>query len=225
VAAQHDEPENVLGHAILENRKDGVYGYGFFNDTGQAKHAKTLVEHKDITSLSIYANQLTEKAKQVLHGFIREVSLVLSGANPGALIDNITLAHADGGMAILEDEAVIYTGLELNHAEDQKEDSKEPGSAEHSAEDPTVQEVYDGMTEEQKSVVHYMVGAALEDAKHDGSGDGGDGTAQHSSGGSDNDNDDKEGTRRMSRNVFEQQNGKGREGKARSHSRRPQGYC
>jgi hypothetical protein len=210
---RHDEPENVLGHAVLENRKDGVYGYGFFNDTGQAKHAKTLVEHKDITSLSIFANQLTEKAKNVLHGFIREVSLVLAGANPGALIDNITLQHADGELALIEDEAIIYTGLELNHA-DQKE---EPGTAEHSADDPTVKEVYDGMTEEQQTVVHYMVSAALADAKHDATGDGGDGTAQHSTAGSDNDNGGKEGLRRMTKNVFEQQNGKDQKKEGENH--------
>ena len=82
----------------------------------QAKNARTLVQHGDIKSLSIYANQLTEKGKKVLHGFIREVSLVLSGANPGALIDNITLAHGDGDMVTLDDEAIIYTGLELHHA-------------------------------------------------------------------------------------------------------------
>ena len=120
----HGEPSNVLGRAILEHREDGIYAYGFFNDTDQAKNAKTLVQHEDIKSLSIYANQLTEKAKQVLHGFIREVSLVLSGANPGALIDNITLAHGDGEMVTLEDEAIIYTGLELNHADGQSSDSK-----------------------------------------------------------------------------------------------------
>src|SRR3954466_8756096 len=115
----HNEPSNVLGHAILEHREDGVYAYGFFNETDSAKNARTLVEHQDIKSLSIYANQLTEKSKQVLHGFIRELSLVLSGANPGALIDNITLAHSDGDMVTLEDEAVIYTGLDLNHADNQ----------------------------------------------------------------------------------------------------------
>ena len=97
----HNEPSNVLGHAILEHREDGVYAYGFFNETDSAKNAKTLVEHKDINSLSIYANQLTEKSKQVFHGFIRELSLVLSGANPGALIDNITLAHSDGDMEMV----------------------------------------------------------------------------------------------------------------------------
>jgi len=103
----HGEPSNVLGHAILENRDEGVYAYGYFNDTDQAQNAKTLVQHKDITFLSIFANQLVEKAKQVSHGFIRELSLVLAGANPGALIDNIELQHADGDLVTIEDEAVI----------------------------------------------------------------------------------------------------------------------
>jgi hypothetical protein len=111
----HNEPSNVLGYANLEHREDGVYAYGFFNETEQGKNAKTLVQHGDIKSLSIYANQLTEKSKQVIHGFIRELSLVLSGANPGALIDNISIAHSDGDVVTLEDEAVIYTGLELQH--------------------------------------------------------------------------------------------------------------
>jgi hypothetical protein len=208
----HDDPANVLGHAILENRNDGVYGYGYFNDTDQAKHAKTLVEHKDVKSLSIYANQLTEKAKQVLHGFIREVSLVLSGANPGALIDNVTLAHGDGDMVTLEDEAVIYTGLELNHAD------KAAKNTPDNQDGPTVQEVYDGMTTEQKEVVHYMVGAALEDATP---ADKAAHSATHSSDGSkddkqDDNNDDKEG-RRMTRNVFEQQGGKKEEKHVLTH--------
>lgn len=157
----HEDPSNVLGHAILENREDGVYAYGYFNDTDAAKNAKTLVRHKDIRSLSIYANNLTEKAKQVIHGFIRELSLVLSGANPGALIDNITLAHADGDMVTLEDEAIIYTGLELalEHANGS---SSQTSTEENANAGPTVQEIYDSMTPEQKEVVHYMVGAALE---------------------------------------------------------------
>lgn len=162
----HDEPSNVLGHVLLENRDDGVYAYGFFNETTQAQNAKTLVHHKDVKSLSIYANQLTEKAKQVLHGFIREVSLVLSGANPGALIDNITLAHGDGEMVTLEDEAIIYTGLEIVHADggSNSSSSTEATTTTEKKEPPTVQEVYDSMTDEQKDVVHYFVGAALEGA-------------------------------------------------------------
>lgn len=113
----HGEPENVLGHATLENRDDGVYAYGYFNATPAGKNAKTLVQHGDITALSIYANQLVERSKNVIHGAIREVSLVLSGANPGALIDNVNLRHSDGDVEVLDDEAVIYTGLTLSHAE------------------------------------------------------------------------------------------------------------
>lgn len=203
----HDDPSNVLGHVLLENREDGVYGYGFFNDTDGAKNAKGLVQHNDINALSIYANQLTEKVKQVVHGMIREVSLVLSGANPGALIDNITLAHGDGEMVTLEDEAVIFTGETLEHAEDSG------SSSDNSDEEdgPTVQEVYDGMSDDQKEVVHYMIGQALEEAKttvqqsattvvHKGTTPGTIATE-----------DNKEGSRRMKRNVFEQQNGGGGE--------------
>lgn len=203
----HSEPANILGHAILENREDGVYAYGFFNDTDPAKNAKTLVEHGDIKSLSIYANQLTEKAKQVIHGFIRELSLVLSGANPGALIDNITLAHQDGDMVTLDDEAIIYTGLELNHAVGMNAGDMNSGSSGDSGGDgPTVQEIYDGMTAEQKDVVHYMVGAALEEAAASHS-SGGEVSHADNSGESTDNTEEKEG-RRMSRNVFEQQGGK-----------------
>jgi hypothetical protein len=213
----HNEPSNVLGHAVLENREDGVYAYGFFNSTDQAKNAKTLVEHEDIKSLSIYANSLTEKSKQVLHGFIREVSLVLSGANPGALIDNITLAHADGDMVTLDDEAIIYTGLELNHADGESE----PEAESDEDEGPTVQEVYDSMTDEQKEVVHYMVGVALEaesEAAHSDMSEKKDEQEKkekkeeptselvHT-----DDNNEEEGLH-MSRNVFEQQSGGKKEG-------------
>jgi len=217
----HNEPSNVLGHAILENREDGVYAYGFFNDTEQAKNARVLVQHDDIKSLSIYANQLTEKAKQVFHGFIREVSLVLSGANPGALIDNITLAHSDGELVTLEDEAIIYTGLELHHGEEEEEESTDD-EAVHANEDdgPTVQEVYDSMTDEQKEVVHFMIGAALESSAESLS------QAAHSDVDTETDTDTEEDSvdestnvlahhdevsgeegQRMTRNVFEQQNG------------------
>ena len=234
----HTEPANVLGHAVLENRgEEGVYAYAYFNETDGAKNAKVLVEHGDIKSLSIYANGLVERSKQVFHGVIRELSLVLSGANPGALIDNITLAHADGDLVTLEDEAIIYTGLELVHAdgaEDAADDAADdaPDAADdavddsadgdtdngegtdealdHSAEDPTVQEVYDSLTPEQKDVVHYMIGAALETAgqdlqqsatSDDDSED--DDTLAHT----DDDNSNEEEGRRMTRNVFEQQNG------------------
>jgi|RhiMetStandDraft_4_1073278.scaffolds.fasta_scaffold02163_4 hypothetical protein len=170
----HGSPENVLGHAILESRgKEGVYTYGFFNETQQGQNAKALVQHGDISALSIFANGLVERAKQVSHGIIRELSLVLAGANPGALIDNISIEHSDGDLEVHVDEAIIYTGLELEHGveEEQEEEEEEP-TVEHEAakeqeeqvedDEPTVQDVYDSMTTEQKEVVHYMVGAALE---------------------------------------------------------------
>lgn len=149
----HNSAENVLGHAVLENRDGSVYCYGFFNDTPQGGNAKLLVQHEDIKALSIYANQLVEKSKQVIHGAIREVSLVLSGANPGALIDYVRIAHSNGDVETLDDEAVIYTGLELEHADMANSNS-----------DMTVQDVYDTFTEEQLQVVHYLIGAALDAA-------------------------------------------------------------
>jgi HK97 family phage prohead protease len=195
----HDEPENVLGHTVLENRDDGVYGYAYFNKTKTASHAKELVDHKDIRFLSIFANQLKEQAQKVVHGVIREVSLVMAGANPGALIDNISLQHSDGSIVELDDEAVITTGLELEH------EDKSSESLSQSADDPTIQEVYDAMSEDEKNVVHYFAGQALVQGKQEGSG-----AAKHSDtkSNSNNENDDKEGTRRMTRNVFEQENEK-----------------
>jgi len=157
----HASPENVLGHGILEHRDQGTYVYGFFNETAQAKNAKTLVEHEDISALSIFANSLVEKSKRVSHGVIREVSLVLAGANPGALIDNIEIAHADGETEIHVDEAIIYTGLELEHAVE-TETETETTETKTADDDPTVQDVFETMTPEQQEVVHYMVGAALE---------------------------------------------------------------
>ena len=97
----HNEPANVLGHAVLENRPDGTYCYAYFNNTPAGQNAKLLVEHKDITQLSIYANQLVERTKQVFHGFIKEVSLVIAGANPGATIDQVMIQHADGEVETL----------------------------------------------------------------------------------------------------------------------------
>jgi hypothetical protein len=163
----HGSPENVLGHAILEHRgKEGVYTYGFFNETTQGQNAKALVEHGDISALSIFANSLVERAKQVSHGIIRELSLVLAGANPGALIDNISIQHSDGDVEIHVDEAIIYTGLELEHAVATTEEAPaaETETTQEQVEDgePTVQDVYDSMTTDQQEVVHYMVGAALE---------------------------------------------------------------
>ncbi len=188
----HADPTNVLGHAVLEHRDDGVYAYGYFNDTDQAKNAKVLVQHDDIKALSIFANQLLEKSSMVMHGFIRELSLVLAGANPGALIDNISMQHGDDVVTI-DDEAIIYTGLNLEHA-GTTTDNKPPAEGDVT-DTTTVQEVYDSLTPEQQEVVHYMVGAALA-VNGAPSGD-----AAHS--GIVNQNKDKEGIH-MTRNAFEQ---------------------
>ena len=178
----HSDPNNVLGHAVLENRDDGVYAYGFFNDSDSADTARSLVKHGDITAMSIFANRLVEKSRNVMHGFIREVSLVLSGANPGALIDNVNIQHSDGYTEYLEDEAVIYTGLELEHADqsttnnvsqEESEMAKNPSNGNNAGDngEKTVQDVFDSMTEEQQNVVYYMIGAALEDAGVSADGD------------------------------------------------------
>lgn len=169
----HSDPNNVLGHAVLENRDDGVYAYGFFNDSNAADTARSLVKHGDITAMSIFANRLVEKSRNVMHGFIREVSLVLSGANPGALIDNVNIQHSDGYTEYLEDEAVIYTGLELEHADQSTTNnvSQEETDMANNNGEKTVQDVFDSMTEEQQNVVYYMIGAALEDAGVSGDAD------------------------------------------------------
>ena len=170
----HNSPDNVLGHALLENRDDGVYCYGVFNDTPTAKQAKELVSHGDINSLSIYANHLSQNGGNVEHGIIREVSLVLAGANPGAMIDNIAVQHSDGNVDELDDEAVIYSGEELNHSDIfdivQMDDEYEPeyeddiSHADGSDEDSdgeTVQDVFDTLTDKQKNVVYALIGMAL----------------------------------------------------------------
>jgi hypothetical protein len=146
----HNDPENVLGHAILEARPDGVYAYGFFNKSDKADHAKGLLEHGDINMLSIWANDLIERTGRVLHGAIREVSLVLSGANPGALIENVTIQHSDGDSLLLEDEVIIYTGLELEHADAKTQDNS---SADTTDGEETIQDVYDSMTEKQQEII------------------------------------------------------------------------
>lgn len=172
----HKDPANVLGHAVLEHRTDGVYAYGYFNDTQAGQSTKALVRHKDITMLSIYANQLVEKGRNVLHGAIREVSLVLAGANPGALIDNVNIAHSDGEIEELDDEAIIYTGLTLEHeagpGQQITDQETEPAMPEPTTPEPelahaekTMKDIYDSLTKEQKDVLHFMIGAALEDSK------------------------------------------------------------
>ena len=173
---QHNDPTNVLGHALLENRDSGVYAYCTFNETDSGRHAKALVEHGDVTALSIYANQLKQRGSDVIHGAIKEVSLVLAGANPGALIDFPVLAHSDGSFEDIEDEATIYTGenITLSHADDEDEEEEAPKNAKKETEEvakenseKTVKDVFDTLTEEQKQVVYFMIGQALEDKNNE----------------------------------------------------------
>ncbi len=163
---QHNESANVLGHAVLENRDEGVYAYCTFNDTEAGKNAKLLVEHGDVTALSIYANQLKQKGSNVMHGTIREVSLVLAGANPGAFIDSV-IRHGE----FCDDEAVIYTGeeLTLQHADDNASDKEDKvdekdkkGDDKVDNNEKTIQDVFDTLNEEQKNVVYALIGQALE---------------------------------------------------------------
>lgn len=152
----HDSPDNILGHAMLENRDDGVYAYGTFNDTPAGQQAKELVAHGDINALSIYANRLKQIGSDVTHGMIREVSLVLSGANPGALIDNLAISHSDGDFETIEDEAIIYTGEYIVHA-----DSDE--AEESDSDEETIEDVFNTLSDKQKQAVYAIVGAALEE--------------------------------------------------------------
>lgn len=162
---QHNDPHNILGYAILEHRDEGVYAYGFFNDTPNGQQAKALVHNKNITSLSIFANNLTQSRGNVTHGDIKEVSLVLAGANPGAFIENINLMHGDDAV---DGEAIIFTGLEftdnIKHADnlvDEQEDSGEDMTKTMAHAEKTVQDVYESFSDEQKDVVHYLIGEAL----------------------------------------------------------------
>lgn len=154
----HVDADNVLGHAILENRDQGVYAYCFFNDTKQGNNAKELVTHGDICSLSIFANQLKQNGGDVIHGAIREVSLVLAGANPGAKIENI-MAHGDNS----EEEAIIYNDSdEINLAHSEEKEKMEEENKEK-----TVKDVIDSMTEEQRNVMYALIGEAIESTKNE----------------------------------------------------------
>jgi hypothetical protein len=191
---QHNDPSNVLGHALLENRDEGVFAYCTFNETDNGQHAKALVQHGDITALSIYANQLKQHGSDVLHGVIKEVSLVLAGANPGATIINSSIAHSDGTETDLEDEAMIFTGenISLAHADDDEGEKAPENDKENKTvkDEKTVKDVFDEFTEEQKQVVYFMIGQALEDSKNN------DNEAKHS---------DLEGDDTMKYNVFDSQ--------------------
>lgn len=167
---QHNGPDNVLGHVLLENRDEGVYAYGKFNETDYGKYAKELVKHGDIKNLSIYANHLKQQGGNVSHGMIREVSLVLAGANPGAYID-LVISHGDNSD---ESEAEIYNDEEITlaHADEEKkteevsevkEEIKNTENLEHADNsEETVQDVFNTLTEKQKNVVYLLIGEALE---------------------------------------------------------------
>lgn len=182
---QHNDPNNVLGHALLENRNDGVYAYCAFNDTEAGQQAKQLVEHGDVASLSIYANKLKQRGNDVVHGVIREVSLVLAGANPGAFID-VVMSHGedsegDGVISMMEDISLSNGEIDdntISHAEENKEDKK----VAEDSKDMTIKQIIDTMTEDQKNAMYYLIGKAIE-------GD---------------DENDKGGDENMKHNVFDQ---------------------
>ena len=186
---QHQSPFNVLGHALLESRDGSIYAHGFFNDTEAAVSAKEQIRHGDINALSIFANKLTLKQGDLVqHGVIREVSLVLAGANPGAYIDHV--AHSDDYE--LEDQAVIYTGEKLIHSE-----TETVSKTEEEGGDMTVSDIYNSMTEEQKEVTAFLVSKALESKDEEDGTEDSDAedkeTAQHS----------EEGPELKHHNIFE----------------------
>lgn len=172
---QHDSPEDVLGHALLVNKPEGVYTYGVFNKTEAGMTAKNLVDNGDVVGLSIYANQLKQHGSDVVHGMIREVSLVLAGANPGASIDSV-IRHSDGTETVLEDSGFIYTdeGIELYHADEPEKKQEDKPMAddqdkekEKKSEDKTIGEVFDTLNEEQKTAVYSVIALALDESAGD----------------------------------------------------------
>ena len=174
---QHNDPENILGHALLENRPEGVYAYCTFNESEAGKLTKVLVEHGDVKSLSIYANQLKQQGENVLHGAIREVSVVLAGANPEALIQSV-IRHGEA----IDDEVVIYTGesISMYHSDEPKKEEekimepKDDPKLTHADSEETVADVFNTLSEKQKTVVYAMIGQALEDAGEEDDSEGGD---------------------------------------------------
>ena len=159
----HNSPSNILGHAVLELKDDGVYAYGFFNESEKAMDAKESVRHGDIRRMSIYANNLRETDNLVHSGIIREVSLVIAGANPGATIDNVTIQHSDDYIEVVEDKAIIHSGENItptDEGDNMPEGQNETG-------EKTLQDILDAMTEEQRDAVDYLVGAAIESVQDD----------------------------------------------------------
>ena len=180
----HSDPTNILGHARLENRDEGVYAYCSFNDTESGQNAKRLVQHGDVRSLSIMANQLKQSGQNVLHGTIRELSLVLAGANPGAFIDSV-MAHGsdeEEGIVLGYDENImLYHASDDKQADENGEDAKKSDSKD----DKTIGEIFDSLTEEQKEAMYAIVGELLDSSKDE------------------NDENDSEGDDDMKHNVFD----------------------
>lgn len=190
----HSAPESVLGHALLQNRKEGVYAYVKLNDTSSGQTAKACVDNGDIDAMSIYASGIQKSGRTVMHGMIKELSLVIAGCNPGALIDEVVKHSADGSETD-SSEAYIYTdsGLSLKHGLDPDDNPLEDETLQHSddsseidkdkkgeskmadANEKTVKEVFDTLTEEQKNVVYAIIGSALDEGKGGESDDKGDG--------------------------------------------------
>ena len=213
---QHDDPNEVLGHALLENRADGVYAYCKFNDTESGRTAKELVRNGDVDKLSIFANKLKTVANNVIHGCIREVSLVLAGANPGAYIDSVIM-HGEGSE--MEEEGVIYTNEKidiLQHSDEESDSSKKEDSKEMEEEkkeqeekdnkkekdEKTVKEVFDTLNEEQKEAVYAIVGQAIEDSKK-ANDDNKDNDKNDDSSDDEENNKDKGDSEVMKHNVFD----------------------
>lgn len=207
----HDDPNRVLGHALLENRDEGVYAYCKFNDTEAGQTAKLLVQHGDVNALSIYANQLKQKLSTVLHGNIREVSLVLAGANPGAYIDTI-IAHGDDA----DEEAIIFTGEEiaLYHSDENIEQKGNSSMAENQEKianapeenDETVADVFNTLTDKQKQAVYAIAAAILEEDDGSEEDDDSKDDSENNEGGNDN----------MKHNVFD--NDDARKGNVLTHA-------
>ena len=197
----HNDPKNILGHAILENRKDGVYAYCSLNDTESGKTAKALIQHGDISALSIYANSLVEKAKNVIHGVIREVSIVIAGANPEAYIDNLAFEHGDGSISTDETEAIICAGVLSHDALNIEEEEEEEEDVIHAdAEQETVGDIFESLSEKQKTVVYAMIAHALEESSSDE-------TAEHGETSEEEDefehSNKQKGEAKMKKNIFD----------------------
>lgn len=162
---QHQDVNNILGHALLENRDEGVYAYCSFNDTESGQAAKAIVEHGDVRAFSIYANRLQERDKNVYHGMIREVSLVVAGANPGAYIENV-IRHSE----IVDDEVIAYydqTDIKLYHAEDDSKKNEEDASMADENKNETIRDIVNTMSEKQQNALYAIVGSLIEDGEED----------------------------------------------------------